>query len=205
MEMTLTPWRSIGSILPPALDFGVPIAPIIWGMFGPVMSASRRPTRAPLWARATARFTETVLLPTPPFPEATATMLRMPGRRRSWVEDEARRTFEPQRSSATVTPIPSRAARISRSMTSFKGQAGVVSSIMKLALSPSRVISLTISNVTMSRPSSGSWTPERAWRTAASVVATDPLSPRSGLSAAPHGRISPILPATAFDPTPRGS
>ena len=41
----------------------MPDAPIICGRFGPVMSASSRPTRAPLWARATARFTETVLFP----------------------------------------------------------------------------------------------------------------------------------------------
>jgi hypothetical protein len=36
-------------------------------------------------------------------------------------------------------------------------------------------------------------------------VATNPLSPQSGLSMAPHGRDTHILPATAFDPTPRGS
>ena len=37
------------------------------------MSASSRPTRAPVWASATARLTLVVLLPTPPLPEATAT------------------------------------------------------------------------------------------------------------------------------------
>ena len=37
-------------------------------MFGPVMSASSRPTAAPAWASATARLTLTVLFPTPPLP-----------------------------------------------------------------------------------------------------------------------------------------
>jgi hypothetical protein len=38
------------------------------------MSASSIPTRAPSAASANARFTAVVLLPTPPLPEATATM-----------------------------------------------------------------------------------------------------------------------------------
>ena len=40
------------------------------------MSASSSPTLAPSAARASARFTAVVLLPTPPLPEATAMMLR---------------------------------------------------------------------------------------------------------------------------------
>src|SRR6056297_12742 len=43
------------------------------------MSASRMPTRAPSAARARARLTAVVDLPTPPLPEATATMLPTPG------------------------------------------------------------------------------------------------------------------------------
>ena len=43
------------------------------------MSASSRPTRAPSSARASARFTAVVDLPTPPLPDATAITLRMPG------------------------------------------------------------------------------------------------------------------------------
>ncbi len=38
------------------------------------MSASRMPTRAPIWLSATARLAETVVLPTPPLPLATAIM-----------------------------------------------------------------------------------------------------------------------------------
>ena len=42
------------------------------------MSASRMPTLAPCRAQASARFAATVDLPTPPLPEATATMFRTP-------------------------------------------------------------------------------------------------------------------------------
>src|SRR4029079_2671251 len=43
------------------------------------MSASSRPPAAPAWANATARLTLTVLLPTPPLPDATARMFFTPG------------------------------------------------------------------------------------------------------------------------------
>ena len=44
------------------------------------MSASRMPTLAPDWLRATARLTANVDLPTPPLPEATATRFFTLGR-----------------------------------------------------------------------------------------------------------------------------
>ncbi len=43
------------------------------------MSASSSPTVAPSAASASARFTAVVLLPTPPLPDATATMFLMLG------------------------------------------------------------------------------------------------------------------------------
>ena len=49
------------------------------GREGPYTSASSRPTRAPSAARASARFTAVVDLPTPPLPEATARMFFTPG------------------------------------------------------------------------------------------------------------------------------
>jgi len=52
------------------------------GTLGPWMSMSRRPTRLPASPRATARFTATVLLPTPPFPDRTTTVCRISLRRR---------------------------------------------------------------------------------------------------------------------------
>src|SRR5579859_2036984 len=46
--------------------------PIIRGTSGPYRSASTRPARCPWAVRARARFTATVVFPTPPFPLATA-------------------------------------------------------------------------------------------------------------------------------------
>src|SRR5262245_58173495 len=43
------------------------------------MSPSSTPTRAPLFDSATARLTETVVLPTPPFPAPTAMTFFTPG------------------------------------------------------------------------------------------------------------------------------
>jgi hypothetical protein len=42
------------------------------GAEGPVMSASRTPTRFPFWDMATASMEVTVDLPTPPLPDTTA-------------------------------------------------------------------------------------------------------------------------------------
>src|ERR1035437_2633950 len=44
------------------------------------MSASSSPTRYPRWPSATARFTATVVLPTPPLPLPTATTCPIPGK-----------------------------------------------------------------------------------------------------------------------------
>ena len=49
------------------------------GTFGPYISPSRMPTRLPHRASANARFTDTVVLPTPPFPAPTATTFFTPG------------------------------------------------------------------------------------------------------------------------------
>ena len=173
------------------------------------MSASRRPTRAPLCARETARLTDTVLFPTPPFPEATATTLRMFGSNFSWLGAAARRTLAPQRSSVSCTPIPSRAPRMSRSITSFSGHAGVVSSIIRLAFDPSTTSSFTMSSVTMSLPSSGSWTALNAfitWASLISVIAPPRAYGRAPivLGVAPPSSLT-SYPATPFDPTPPGS
>uniref|UniRef100_W8C0A8 Uncharacterized protein n=1 Tax=Ceratitis capitata TaxID=7213 RepID=W8C0A8_CERCA len=53
---------------------------IISGIDGPKISASNNPTRFPILARLTARFTATVDFPTPPFPEATTTISVTPGK-----------------------------------------------------------------------------------------------------------------------------
>src|SRR5207253_3201107 len=51
---------------------GLPRAPSMIGTSGPYTSASTMPTVAPVPRSATARFTATVDLPTPPFPDETA-------------------------------------------------------------------------------------------------------------------------------------
>src|SRR5579859_1854838 len=49
------------------------------GTLGPYTSPSSRPTLNPMRLSATARFTEMVVLPTPPLPEPMATTFWMPG------------------------------------------------------------------------------------------------------------------------------
>jgi len=51
--------------------------PSSFAMEGPLRSASRTPTAEPESAKAAARFAVTVDLPTPPLPEATATIRRI--------------------------------------------------------------------------------------------------------------------------------
>ena len=113
-------------------------------MFGPVMSASSRPTEAPAWASATARLTLTVLLPTPPLPEATAMTFLTPGSSCSAWRGWARRTIAPQVISTASTPIPERTLRALPSISSLSGQAGVVSSIVNATEAPSMAMSLTM-------------------------------------------------------------
>ncbi len=125
---------------------------------------------APACARATARLTLTVDLPTPPLPDATAMMFFTPGTSCSAWRGWARRTMAPQVISTWSTPIPERTDLVLPSISSLSGQAGVVSSIVKATASPSMTIDFTMSSVTMSRPSSGSWTLRRASRTAPSVM-----------------------------------
>src|ERR671925_2256863 len=69
------------------------------------MSASRRPTSAPLLNRAAARLTATVDLPTPPLPEATAIVCFTPGSiSLGWARMKAGRTLAVILKSTSVTP-----------------------------------------------------------------------------------------------------
>ena len=74
MDIHFTPYFSIGmmtSFSPSWMASGIkPSVAVILGTDGPYTSASARPTLYPRRARATARFTDTVDFPTPPFPEA---------------------------------------------------------------------------------------------------------------------------------------
>ena len=73
------------------------------------MSTSSRPTCLPASARATARFTATVLLPTPPFPEATAIVFFTPGSTASSLAAEGRPRVEALISTSAFS-TPSRAS-----------------------------------------------------------------------------------------------
>ena len=69
--MSLMPNFSMGTILPSGVPSGPSLMPNIMPMLGPYRSASSSPTFRPSWPMATARLAATVLLPTPPLPEAT--------------------------------------------------------------------------------------------------------------------------------------
>ena len=73
IEITFTPWPSSGRIM--SLNpTGLPWTPSMRGMLNPHTSASSTPTRCPSAASAHARFTVTLDLPTPPLPDAIATI-----------------------------------------------------------------------------------------------------------------------------------
>src|SRR6266404_1299456 len=55
------------------------VVPSMIGTLGPYTSASSKPTLWPSFTNASARFTATVVFPTPPFPLATATRFFTPG------------------------------------------------------------------------------------------------------------------------------
>src|SRR5450759_3775171 len=124
------------------------------------MSASSSPTLAPLMRRAQARLIATVDLPTPPFPDATAIACLTPGMPCFGCRPlKAGRTLAVIFRSTAVTPGRSATSLCAmvwkRSLT---GQAGVVSSKMKLTR-PSALMtrSLIMPRLTTSRPRSGSW------------------------------------------------
>ena len=138
IDITFTPQFSIGMRRLFSI-FGFPVMPIIRGMLGPYISRSTSPTFAPSFARATARLTDTVDFPTPPFPEATAIVFFTPARIEDWsCPRSCCITFEVI--STRTSPTPSIASRTARTADAFSssrtGQAGVVSSIVKLTSFP---------------------------------------------------------------------
>ena len=65
-----------GCMLSPSDSRRIPAIPSIRATLGPCRSISSSPTFFPAAARAAARFTATVLFPTPPLPLITSTLLR---------------------------------------------------------------------------------------------------------------------------------
>ena len=78
IDIIVTPCALIGMIVFPSGDPGRWLTPIIFGSEGPWMSASRSPTRLPCRASATERLDAIVDFPTPPLPDATATIRSTP-------------------------------------------------------------------------------------------------------------------------------
>src|SRR2546430_6657815 len=123
------------------------------------MSASRSPTWAPESCSEAARLTAIVDLPTPPLPEPTAITCLTPGIAASCPRPlKAARTLAVIFRSTAVTPgIPATRSRASDWNRSRTGQAGVVSSNVKLTRPPSVIaMSLIMPRLTTSRPRSGS-------------------------------------------------
>jgi hypothetical protein len=164
MLIIFTPWLTTGFGRPPLPVTWAPCVPIMRGTFGPVMSASSRPTRAPSRARLTARFTATVDLPTPPLPDATAIVFRTPGMRSAAGPPKVRFTLLAQSTRTVVAPSGMSASPMSLSIVALRGHAGVVSSTVRSTTLPSIVTLLTMPSDTRSRPISGSLTPPRAAR-----------------------------------------
>ena len=139
------------------------------------MSPSSTPTRAPIFASASARFTDTVVLPTPPLPAPTAITFFTPGSG-GWplAGCEAERTLEVISTDTSATPGSARTAATAWSrIWVCAGQAGVVSSMVAETRPPLIATSLTKPSDTMSRSRSGSTTALRAFRTASRVGVSD--------------------------------
>src|SRR5215469_8360297 len=79
IEIIFTPCATTGIMRCCAVAVGSAVEPSMMGTFGPYTSASSKPTLWPSFASARARFTATVVFPTPPFPLATATRFLIPG------------------------------------------------------------------------------------------------------------------------------
>ena len=147
------------------------LAPIRVGILGPYTSASIKPTRAPSFARAMARFALTVDFPTPPFPLATGTTFFTNGTSLSFSADWVARTCEVMVMATCVMPgSESTTRRASSCICSRTGHAGVVNSIVKATFSPSIRRPLMNPSDTMSRWMSGSLIVANALRTACSVT-----------------------------------
>ena len=147
-------------------------SPSMTGMLGPYTSLSSKPTAAPDWARAIARFTATVLLPTPPLPDATAMMFLAPMLTVPRMRALAATLLLQPISTWPKPGIFASSIRAAVSITSLSGQAGVVSSILKTTLPVAASIcsSLIMLSVTRSLCRSGSITRDKADITSCSVT-----------------------------------
>src|SRR5687768_4364391 len=136
------------------------------------MSPSRMPTRAPLFDNATAKFTATVVLPTPPLPAPTAITFLTPGSG-GLPCSGADTDFTTKRLSMSTCETPgslsAAALACSASADRLTGD-GLADSIAIDTRSPAIVTSLTNLSDTMSACRSGSTTAFSAARTASGAI-----------------------------------
>ena len=129
---------------------------------------------APDLARASARFTATVDLPTPPLPLATAMVCFTPGIGAFAGIDLAFGASTSVSTDTSETPGMEATAFMALVSASFLCEQAVpVNTILKLTLPPSIFKSLIILSVTRSLPWSGSMTPLSAAKTISSVILCD--------------------------------
>ncbi len=187
IEITFTPCASRGRIM--SLNpTGLPSAPSIRGTLNPHTSASSTPTERPDFARAAARFTVTLDLPTPPLPEAIA-MIDVCGENEIFVSGAAGcpprscdTSFSRSSpligvSSTSTRSTPSSgctAAVTSEVIRSFRGHPSIVMSTWTRTTPASTSTDLSIPISSIGRPISGSLTLFRASRTCASVATDSP-------------------------------
>ena len=163
---------------------GLPSAPSIRGTLNPHTSASSTPTERPAFARAAARFTVTLDLPTPPFPEAIA-MIEVCGGNEIVVSGAAGAPPRSPETSFSRSSVLIGVSSTSTRSTPSSGWTAAVTSLVIRSLSghPSMVrrtwtrttppststdFSMPISSIGL--PISGSSTPFSASRTCASVA-----------------------------------
>src|SRR5438094_7456421 len=179
------------------------------GMENPHTSTSSTPTRWPSAARAQARFTVTLDLPTPPLPEATAITVVFPSVK-NWGcsgRPPRRLVTRAPRSSSDIVPRTTwtcstpdsgaTAAVTSVSMRSRRGQPSMVSRTVTVTVASSMRMSFSMPTSSIGLPISGSMTFRSAARTS-SVVGMGP-SFGSGLVVAVHANGS----ARTLDDTAR--
>ncbi len=142
------------------------------------MSASSRPTRWPRSWNASARFTATVLLPTPPFPAPTAITVSTPGSRPRSAHGSSRvARVSGSRICTSLRTAPASASDFRIAARSRSGtSARPLDSISDTCTRPFRTVTdRTRPRLTMSLLSPGYSTPASAARASASVNPSFPL------------------------------
>ncbi|OQA15251.1 MAG: hypothetical protein BWY63_02973 [Chloroflexi bacterium ADurb.Bin360] len=179
--MSLMPPALKGGTMPRGPMTGTSLTPKSLGTLGPVISASRMPTRSPCLRKPAASNAAVVDLPTPPLPLITAimdlTLFIRPasdccaGSWRFWRNFETSRSFSCGVIAVIVTcgfksaPNPATTRSTSAAIVLCKGQLGTVSATVTWTACPLILTSRTMPNSTILRWISGSMTCSKACMT----------------------------------------